>query len=266
MIISKADNQHYGRYFEEAVSSYINKIEPINNTNFAFLQEELDEMNSDAKQVADYLNLRRAEYVGRKTSTEDCDIIGDNQKIEIKYVSTGKGTYLNTSIDYLHTALGFTRYHDYMTKYGLIELLEQYFGDDINKNNTSPATQKFSSYVQKEKPAEYKEIVKLDKSIRTQYVTDLYNYLLENPDKLRIFISDMITKEASDKTVPTRIVIFNHKTKQILDLTNEKIYEMAKSKVLKNCGLSLAFDNFRVAIGWQNGTGLNNPTLRVFIK
>ena len=53
--------------------------------------------------------------------------------------------------------------------------------------------------------------------------------------------------------------------------TNEEIEEMVQDakislKKFKNTGLGMSFDNFRIQIGWQNGSGLNNPTLRVFIK
>ena len=47
---------------------------------------------------------------------------------------------------------------------------------------------------------------------------------------------------------------------------NQYYAEYIENKTIKNAGLSLVFDNFRVAIGWQNGNGLNNPTFRVFLK
>ena len=32
-----------------------------------------------------------------------------------------------------------------------------------------------------------------------------------------------------------------------------------------NTDFGLIFKNFRMQFGWQNGTGLNNPTIRVFL-
>lgn len=264
MNIKKEDNQYFGQYIEEAVNAYINKTPIVNNTGHSFSFEEIDEMNQDAFLIASFLKGTTSQYTGRKTTTTNGDLVVDNQVIELKYVSQGAGTYLNTSIEYFHSRLGFSSFKDY-TKKELLPFLAQYFGTSVY-DNLSPVSQSMSKEIRHNQPNLYKEIQKIDKKMRKEYVEDLYSFLCLNPDKLQLFVSDMLSKNIGTKQLPDKIIVFNYLDKTIRLIDNVTILSFIQNKQFKKNPLGLVFDNFRVAIGWQNGNGLNNPTIRVFIK
>ena len=264
MKITKSNNQYYGKYFERAICSVINNEPFVNLTNFNFPPEDIEKMNSDAKICSNIFNAKNALWIGNYTSTQSGDILLDGKNVEIKYVSGGKGTYLNTSLEYFSSILGFVSYKEYM-KPEVYPFLEPFFGKKIY-DNISPVSQQQSKDFRKNFKKEYEILVKLDKKARTKYVSDLYEFLLNNPEKLSRFISDCISKEISNKTAPYCLVIFNYNTQKVEIINKATIEDLKNNKIFTKNNLSLNFGNFRASIGWQNGAGLNNPTIRVFIK
>lgn len=264
MKIEKKNNQYYGQFIEEAINSIINQTKIKNNTNFLFTNEEIEEMVQDAKNIAQEIQGKQSIYVGRNTEKENCDLIVDGRQIEIKYVSLGSGTYLNTSVNYFSNHLGFTDFKEYTSK-KLLPFLEKYYGEDVYKN-LSPVSMEQSKEVRHNNPELYKQIQQIDKAMRKEYVSDLYDFFCDNLDKLQIFISDMINKNIGNKKLFDEMIVFNHSTKQIKLYDKKSLQKYIQNKKFKNTGLGMSFDNFRIQIGWQNGSGLNNPTLRVFIK
>ena len=143
-------------------------------------------------------------------------------------------------------------------------LLEENGFKDYSLTNSSPVSMEISSKIQK-LPI-YSLIQAKDKQIRKDYVKELYEYLSDNTSLVNKFLSDILSKNCSNKQAPDRLLIFNYSTKEITDYNQNFILSLMNNKKIKNAGLSLVFDDIRVAIGWQNGSGLNNPTLRAFIK
>lgn len=267
MKIEKENNQYYAEYIESRVVSLINKedyILPDCLQNFLFPVEDLEEMNKDAEKIAKTLGGKTAIWVGRSCGNEKCDILIDDHEVELKYVSCGSGTYLNSSLSYFSDRLGFTSFKDYTSK-ELLPFLKNYFGDGVY-NNLSPVSIEQSKEIRHNQPDLYKQIQKIDKETRKDYVNDLYNFLISNPDKMISFVNDCITKNVGNKHTPEVLFIFNHETKKITVYSKEEIERKVKNTSIKKTSLGLVFDNFRVAIGWQNGNGLNNPTFRVFLK
>lgn len=268
MNIKRENNQYYAEYIESKVVSLINKDEyilPECLINFTFTKEEIIELNSDAVLIASCIGGNTAEWVGRHCGNEKCDIIVDgSREIELKYVGSGIGTYLNTSLSYFSDKLGFIPFTEYTHK-AICPLLEMEYGTGVYET-FSPVSMAISKEIRHNKPELYAQIVNADKVMRRQYVNDLFCYLKDNPDKITQFITDCITKNINNKSTPSELVVFNHCTKQILCYNQDTIMKKIENKTIKNAGLSLVFDNFRVAIGWQNGNGLNNPTFRVFLK
>lgn len=268
MEIKKENNQYYAEYIESKVTSIINNenyILPDCLKEFNFTKEEIEEMNNDAAQIATYINGNTAKWVGRNCGNEKCDIIVDNNRqIELKYVGSGTGTYLNASLSYFSDKLGFVSFTEYTHK-TICPILEEEYGTSVYET-FSPVSMAVSKDIRHNKPELYEKIKEVDKVMRKQYTNDLFNYLKNNPDKLTLFITDCITKNINNKSTPTELIIFNHNTKNLICYNKETILQKIKNKEIKNAGLSLVFDNFRVAIGWQNGNGLNNPTFRVFLK
>ena len=261
-LCEKKENGNVGKYLEQALVSTINQEPIINNTSYNFPTEIIEKMNEDAKRIAKEFGGTKASYIGNHTKNANGDIIIDEKVVELKYVSFGKGTYLNTTMDYLNTELGFCPYKDYM-KEEILPWLSQFFGDKVYKNS-SPVSKKESSAFRKTE--NYTTLKAMDKKTRARYVEDLYNYLTINPEKLARFISDCITKEAAKKEAPDVLVIYDYSINKTTIIDREHIKELIKNKTFRKTSLGLVFDKFRVQIGWQNGAALNNPTIRVFIK
>lgn len=268
MNIQKENNQYYAEYIESKVVSLINGTSyelPQCLENFTFASDEIIEMNQDAKQIADYIDGNSAIWVGRHCGNEKCDIIVDqNRFIELKYVSCGTGTYLNSSLSYFSDRLGFTPFTEYTHK-TICPILEAIYGGSVY-TGISPVSMATSKEIRHNNEALYEQIKEVDKEMRKKYVADLFNFFQANPDKLTIFITDCITKNVNNKSTPSELVVFNHNSKELICYSRDTILQKIQNKEIKNAGLSLVFDNFRVQIGWQNGSGLNNPTFRVFLK
>ena len=258
----KKENGNVGKYMEQALVATINQESIINNTSYNFPMEIIEKMNEDAKRIAKDLGGTKASYIGNHTKNANGDIIIDGKIVELKYVSCGKATYLNATMDYFKTELGFCSYKEYM-KEEILPWLSQFFGDKVYKN-LSPVSKEESSAFQKTK--DYSTLKAMDKKARARYVTDLYNYLVANPEKLAKFISDCITKEASGKEAPDILVVYDYSINKTTIIDREHIEELIKNKTFRKTSLGLVFDKFRVQIGWQNGAALNNPSIRVFIK
>ena len=75
----------------------------------------------------------------------------------------------------------------------------------------------------------------------------------------------MITKNASGKHIPKRLIVFNRSKETITEYTREKLTKLTENDIIELNGYSITFGGVRVTFAWQNGTGLNNPTIRVFI-
>ena len=265
MKITKANNRHYGQYFEQALESIINNEVIQNKTGFTFPQEHTDIMCTHAKKLANYLNSKEAKRVGDKTSNESCDLKIDGQEIELKYVGSGSGTYFNTSMEYIVT-LGFPSYHSCLEMGGYIEALKGLFGDKVKEDNISPVSNADSSFIRANYPEVYTKLSAWEGKIRALYVKEFFNFLQQNPDKKAQFITDMITKDVSGKHIPDRLIVFNHSSETITDWSKKYLTSLADNDIINLSGkYSINFGNAKATFAWQNGTGLNNPTIRVFI-
>lgn len=261
--ISKADNQYYAQYIEEAVTAIING-DPIPNNvkNYTFEQWEIDIMNEDAKEIASYLNGSSANYVGRQTSNQSCDVIVDGKEIEIKY-SKNNGTYHNGSITYFDQ-FGLIPFKQYMMDYGVLDFLAETAGDKVYKN-ISPMGQEEASAWKETYPEKYKQLQVIEKKARTAYVDQVFNYLTENPARIENFARQMLSKESSGKHTPDSIIIYHHNTDEIVEFTKEEIMAMVNSSFTRRGCFTFKFKGFHTTIAWQNNTGLCNPTIRVYL-
>ena len=168
---NKAENQYYGKFLECCVVAAMNNNEEVEyKEDHIFTEDEQSEFFEEAEQIANYLGKSTAIYIGNKTSNEKGDIYlpNTNEYVEIKRVSSGTGTYYNTSIYYLNK-FGFN-FHEYMEKFGLIKTLKENFANfvSISEQNNSPLTQKESHYIRNNINTSilYKEIIcPLDKKM-----------------------------------------------------------------------------------------------------
>lgn len=258
----------YGNLFECFVCDYINNNNSIEVEHFLkerncpLTEEEINQISNDAKILISnsFSNAKDCKRIGGATKKENGDLIIDNVVYELKYVSQGNGTYLNTSIDYFRK-IGGPDFKLYIDKY-ICPLLVPYFGETVYKN-LSPVSLKESKYIRYNEKELYEKIKREDKTARIEYVKDLYSFFKEKPEKLYHFYYDIFNKSISDKVSPNSIIIFNYLNKEI-KMLNPNLEDIIK--VFKASSLGFTINDFRVQIGWQNGNELNNPTIRAFIK
>ena len=260
---SRSDNQYFGKYFENAICCTINNEKYFNPTDYNFSTEEIEQLQKEAKIVADYLNGKTAIWSGNETKNSNCDLIVDDQNIEIKRVSQGNGTYFNTSI-YYFKKFGFD-FKDYLEKYGVYDAIEK-IGYTPNKKNNSPVNQKISSEIRHKHTEEYnKYVLPADEKARAYFQKDIIDYFNNNPNEALEFFVNMLDKETEtiQKGKPDRIIVFNYSKQTIYELNVNDFYK--KSINLTSTEKSIIINNIRFALSWQNGIGLNNPTIRVFL-
>ena len=89
---------------------------------------------------------------------------------------------------------------------------------------------------------------------------------MNNTEARLQFIKNLITKEASNKSMPDRLIVFNHDTKWIREFNKQDILTCLVNDNLALSGGTIKMYGVHFTIAWQNGTGLNNPTIRVFLE
>lgn len=274
MINKKADNQWFGKGFEQAIYIVFNKLPQINPYPHYIDDDNWIDMINDAFIFISQYDevITSCEWIGNKTKTEDGDLIINNKKVEVKRVSENKGTYLNTSWKNCADKYGFElNSQKFLQENNLYTELEKQFGKNtFDTENASPFTQDQSSKIQKEHPEWYKKYSKLESVAREKIVTKVVTKLKNNDDLTAIFLGDIISKNISNKKMPEKLVVYNYIKKAItFNYDNKTLKYMNKDySVTQSSRQKLGFSigNFRIQIGWQNGAGLNNPTVRVFIK
>lgn len=274
----KADNQYFGKYFERAIVEYINKnncnIDPNQYEDlkgYSFNQNELNELNQEASSVAKYLKFNnniKAEYVGNHTEKACGDILlNSTTSIEIKRILTsGSGTYHNTSIFFLKE-YGFD-FKEYMKKYNLYDTIRKYFPlITVSETNNSPVNQKNSSLIRHSDNEEGKKaICQKDEEIRKIFIQDLTTYFKENPDLAYDFAKNMLNKvklRTKNSYKPDRFIVYRYDKKLISEIN---LQDISLNTDIENTDFGLIIGPLRMQIGWQNGNGLNNPTIRIFFR
>lgn len=271
-------NQHYGKFFELCVAARLNQITELPHYKWEeyIPLNDREKMFNEAINVANYLGIQPCEYTGDLTALASGDIVlnDTNEIIEIKRVSASKGTYYNPSISSLMD-YGFD-FHNYMDEYFLYNALEDSFngGYTVSHKNWSPISQKDSSEIREDWYELWQNnIVPIDKNMRKILTRDVINYFKANPKKFNNFVINMITKHSntSRKRYPDRIIVFNYtrntvESIDVMELLSHELEEDNIQMLDSDSDFSFNIKNFRFTISWQNGIGLNNPTIRVYIR
>lgn len=252
MKITKAVAQYYSSFVEQAVCGISGDTSNISS-------RHIPELLEDAKRICEALPFPVCEYIGDHASKENGDFKDELGNVyELKY-GTGVGTWYNTSMRYGET-LGFTSFIDYQGDYRSI----------IEKNgyNTlsgiSPVSLAVSKEIRMVVPL-YEEIKRMEKPARDRYVSDLYDFLTNTSQKTR-FVSDLISKCNSGKSLADYLVLFNYVNKTVLVLNIKDIAIAPDGELRIKSKTTLSTGRFDFTFAWQNGTGLNNPTIRVFLR
>ena len=145
----------------------------------------------------------------------------------------------------------------------VVDEVKGYFGDKVY-DNLSPVSAKEGSVWSKENPLAYEELIAIEAKARDAYVTQVFNYLMEDESRIKYFAQQMLTKETSGKHTPDSVIIYHYNTDKLVEFTKEEILSMSNSTMIRS-GSTFKFNGFHTTIAWQNGTGLNNPTIRVYL-
>ena len=264
MKIARNDNQYYGRYIERGVADYSNNLPIQNHEGFAFPVDHIETMNGDVCTIVNYLNAESIQYIGNHTANENGDLMVDGKVVELKYTDGSLGTYFNTSTEFVKH-IGFMTFSEYLKAEGYYDELSG-MGIGVNTNNVSPVSMLVSKDIRHTKPELYKQVVAAEKTYRLNYVMSLYQFLIDNNEARLQFVKNLITKEASNKNMPDRLIVFNHANKWIREFNKQDILTRLDNDGLSVSGGTIKMYGVHFTIAWQNGTGLNNPTIRVFLE
>lgn len=260
---SKELNQYYGKDFEKLVYKKLsNKEVPLSNK---VLCLDIGKMKEDALLMADFIkskiDIKNVTYTGNNVNKRNGDLNIDGKDIELKYVgNSGSGTYFNTSMIFLEQ-IGLKSFREFDKP--IRDYLFNFFGKQVY-DNTSPVTMAQSKEFRYKNIKEYEELKKIDKAWRKKYVDYIYNELVSNKQLFNKFVKSLLNKSITNECCPDFIFYMNHEDQNIgfFDIRSIKDISLQLSKT--ELGLNLG--KLRIAISWQNGTGLNNPTVRVFIN
>lgn len=270
---SKTENQNYAAAYEILVcekmgivaehGQFENYIQQIKN------EPIIDKIANTIINIAGA--VRSGNYVGRATGTATGDIIVNGISFELKVTSGGSGTYHNTSVSYFDN-FNIPNFKDFYKNKGYYEKIEEKIKDKypINEDNMSLVSRQTSKKIRHEEPQLYKEIQEIEEEIRIKYVEMIVQYLNDNNLGMRV-LGDMIEKKTTadtPKTIPDYMIIANYNRNEVKVITKNEIREQVDYSN-RECDIELKEKSFvinnymRINIGWQNGNGLNNPTLRV---
>lgn len=179
------------------------------------------------------------------------DILYDNKRIELKYVTQGNGTLGNIGLIKMIDLLGLPVFP--LPAYR-IYLLGENVKTKWRKRNvfSKKESKEFSLSDLNEK------FVEFDKKIRQAYVEILYSYLKDNPDKLKTFVEYIIDRKLIKKGVPDLYLVCNSKQNKVTaKYTKEDIENLKNIKEIKLTPNGIDFGSFRIQISWKNHTGYN---------
>ena len=264
----KADNQWYGKGFEQAIVM----IKKNNNYNNPYPDhipnEDWLEIIENAKdfifQYEKINPITSIEWIGNHTGTQDGDLIINGEKQEIKRVSQGLGTWGNFTIRHLYKYLpkNFPSHIEFMKKSGL-----------YNRFQTVASTHKWESdlyatnFLTKEDAKKFGDnFVEEDENWRRDFVKAVYDAFLNNPESLQAFINDCITKKISPrKNMPKNLIIYNYKTKKISNFADTDIIKKEYDASIKMNEFGVVLDTIRVNFSWKNHCG-NNLAMYIFLR
>jgi len=277
MANKKADNQWYGKGFEQAIVKVKNNFskenpypEHISTSDWFKILKHADIFINQYEERYD--KIITITWIGNKTNSADGDLIINDEIIEIKYTeSSGNGTWFNTSLFNTKTRYGFSKtYKDYMIENHLYDILVEHLGDKVSYENESPVDQKLASFIKNNDTEWYKNYTKAEEQVRMKFVKDFYDHLKSDSQIEKQFVMDVVTKGICNKQIPDKLVVFHYGKNTIQDVyTGEDLmnfYGDGKISMTSRQKLGMYAGNVRIAIGWQNCGGLNNPTIRGFLK
>lgn len=212
---------------------------------------ESGEINYFTQVIYDYFGFgKEVKHIGNHYK-DTGDILYGDKRIEVKYVTQGNGTLGNIGLIKMINLLGLPIYPLPIYRIYLLSI-----GIKVK--------QRLRNIFAKKEAKEFSlsnlnnEFVEFDKKIRQKYVEILYNYLKNNPDKLKIFIEYIIDRKLIKKGIPDLYLVCNSKLNKVTaKYTKEDIENLKNIKEIKLTPNGIDFGSFRIQIAWKNHTGYN---------
>lgn len=274
------------------------------STGREFPTRMLDGMRRDADGARDALaaalpGMRRIRRVGDSTKSENGDLLvemedGTTRTVEVKYAKDGLGTYLNTSIDNVAQSLAAPKPGDDMTEFrelcdrhgilgdsmptytqfldavGYRDELRAIVGDDAvsEEGQAGFVPDEAENHRIRHDPSLYGQVQEAVTPHTADY-RDLLLAYLRCTGQTEAFARGLIDKSVSGKSAPD--LILSTTVRRPGEATTQTFSPKAikegsdLTQVTVMGDVSMQFDGFRATLSWQNGTGLRNSTMRVFL-
>lgn len=259
---SKDQNDIFGETFEKKLVRVLGGKIKLSKKEEELIPDE--EALEAAKAIrSKFKRIKNVEHVGPQVKNANGDIMVNGKAVEVKYVGSGHGTYWNTSIEMFPKMFGLKSYTKDFLK-PLRDYLSQFFGDSVY-NNTSPCTMEQSHEIRHNMPDVFEEVRNIEIPLRRKYVKYLINFFKNNPDEACNLYNIIVSKAASNKATPDYYLIYNYNKNEAEIFEANDLISMDTEFKGKEDVVTFIVGNFRVVLGWQNGTGLCNPTVRAFI-
>lgn len=233
-------------------------------------QKEIETIEKVSKETTRVINsyipkIKKVWHCGNSVGTQLGDIKIDNKSIELKYISSGTGTWHNTSMAYFNHI---KPYNDFLKEHNYYEDLKTIVDEELIVDEGMSPIPNYKSLSK----SQFDDITILEGQLRELYVKTIYDYYNSNKEELKTLYIDMLTKKRTGsnkkKGIPDLLVIQNSSTGEVNVLTKHFIKSLIKDGVenISNQGKSIKLGKYiRLAIGWQNHNGCSNPTIRAFL-
>ncbi len=268
MINKKADNQWYGKGFEIAIYFTFNNYSRVNPFPTHLPEPVWEQMLKEAKKFIEYYNSKEKiisiDYIGNHTGTMDGDLIINGEKVEIKRVSSGLGTWGNFTINHIYKYLSddFKPHTDFMKKVGLYDKFIS-----LSKSHTWIKKPYATSPLSVEEARKFgDELLDLDEQWRKNFVKAVFEDLLKHPENIQKLTNDCVTKQISPKkNMPKRLIVYNYVTNTITNFADMDLIKEEYSKNIEANDLGILLDGVRINFSWKNHCG-HNLAMYVFLR
>lgn len=210
------------------------------------------------------IKIKTVERIGQFTTTEDGDIkINGVLTVELKSTADDSfGTHYNATIDCIKNILpDFPTYEDFLLEHGFYEKLPTITKIPFTKGRTifDKAHRRLLS------SRERSQIKELESPICELYVSKVFDEI-KRLHKEEQFMNYFLQK-GNRKHLPDVLIASHRNAKTISTYKKEDLQSLRSSGKIRKVGKSIVFPGVcRIQFGWQNGTGLDNPTIRTFLQ
>lgn len=268
MINKKSENQWFGKGFEIAIYIVFNKLPSINPFPEKLSTNDWQLLLADALIFINYYNSKEKiisiEWIGNHTGTMDGDLIINGEKVEIKRVSSGLGTWGNFTINHIYKYLSndFKPHTEFMKKVGLYDKFVLF-----SKSHTWMKKAYATSPLSVEEAKKFgDELIELDEQWRKDFVKAVFEDLLKHPENIQKLTNDCVTKQISPKkNMPKKLIIYNYITNTITNFADIDLIKKEYDKTIETNNFGILLDGIRINFSWKNHCG-HNLAMYVFLR